>query len=621
MSPYNYNPAVGYQYGQGSDYAPVIPLESGQLVSPLQHQYPKPVIPMLPSHTPNATPHNPVIPPIFGHIVEPRPYVQTPRHLPLQHPSVPVVDTEFQRETASSKERSTRRRRRRSSLVIEVTMGDGEHTSSTHRPTRSRSSRTTTPVDIGQQSSRDQRLNHSPDHQHASSAVNTSNQAVISNDYEPSSADDQRENFAEENEEEIFQTSVVPLTSGPRRRINRVQTPYHHPRSLQPSSPALSHTTELSAQHSETPGQLSNSHSLSRVNQGSVRSNRRSMSSYTTTATDTYAPPTTTPTTPSSYHPQTPLSGLSYRDNPLPPPPVDIFELPEWQHLRYLLEIPPKRDNIGQVNVAIGEASPTRSLPTGSTAQKQKKGLFRVFSLKKSAPSATRNGSVRSQASTHHTTAEAAVALLSRLAPYVVVNTTPQQRSMEPGRATPSAPVLNSLNVPVPQSQTAYQIPVPNMPMMPSHFPGTPSAVPPHSNGPPVTTVHPINYPSIPPPQAQTRSQPEAQAHPHPFPQFASHQPKRILFDVNSEYSSFLIHSPHPVMYEEKAYPTAAHLLEAFRFLPNHPEIAERIRTTREHRDVQVISAENAALVDPAFTAAVVENVRLSPHFSASTSD
>ncbi|KAG6877078.1 hypothetical protein C0993_010465 [Termitomyces sp. T159_Od127] len=610
---------MGYRYTPGLDYTPVIPLESRQLVPSIQRQYPEPVIPALPSQTPNSAPHIPVIPPTPGHVVEPAPHVQTPRHLS----NAPVQDAATRTSTVPLKHRSTRRRRRQNSLVFEVTMGDGEHTSSTYKPTRSqvskRSSQTTASVDMREQSSRDQRHYRSAEHQHASSVANTSKQPVINDDYQPLSAEDQPQNFFEDSEEVAFQSGAEPLVSGPRRRINRVQTPYHRPRSLQLSdqgSPASSHSTKLSAQPFETPGQLSNSHSLPRMNQdqGSVRSYARSLSSYTTAA-DTYAPPTF-PTTPTSNADAT-LSRLSYQDNPLPPPPVDIFELPEWQHLRYLLEIPPKRDNIGQVNVAIGDASPVRSLSTGSTTQKQKKGLFRVFSLKKSAPSApspTRNGSVRSQGSPHHSTAEAAVALLSRLAPYVVVNTTPQQRSMEPtGQATPQAPVLSSppLSIPTPQSQAAYQIPVPNMV---SYFPGTPSAGPPPSNYAPVT-VHSNHSPSIPPVQDQTRSQPEVRP---PFPQFQTHHPKRILFDVNSEYSSFLMHSPHPVVYKEKTYPTAAHLLEALKFLNTYPEIAERIRLTKEHRDVQAISAEHLALVDPAFTASVVENVRLFLRFSVS---
>lgn len=100
------------------------------------------------------------------------------------------------------------------------------------------------------------------------------------------------------------------------------------------------------------------------------------------------------------------------------------------------------------------------------------------------------------------------------------------------------------------------------------------------------------------------------------FSLFKPREPKRILFDVDSEYSPYLMHSIWPVVYEDEEYPSAAHLLHALQFLPKHPEIAKQIRLTKEHRDVEAISAENVALVDPAFYAAVVENVRLSPRFS-----
>ncbi|KIJ57242.1 hypothetical protein M422DRAFT_149082 [Sphaerobolus stellatus SS14] len=40
--------------------------------------------------------------------------------------------------------------------------------------------------------------------------------------------------------------------------------------------------------------------------------------------------------------------------------------------------------------------------------------------------------------------------------------------------------------------------------------------------------------------------------------------------------------SPHKVLYQNKLYPTAAHLFEAHKFLQHKPELAERIRVCSE---------------------------------------
>ena len=49
-------------------------------------------------------------------------------------------------------------------------------------------------------------------------------------------------------------------------------------------------------------------------------------------------------------------------------------------------------------------------------------------------------------------------------------------------------------------------------------------------------------------------------------------------------------HSPQRVIYEDKVYPTATHLHEALKFLPNFPEMAERIRLTPKATDVYDVS-------------------------------
>ncbi|KAJ7776895.1 hypothetical protein DFH07DRAFT_731485, partial [Mycena maculata] len=44
-------------------------------------------------------------------------------------------------------------------------------------------------------------------------------------------------------------------------------------------------------------------------------------------------------------------------------------------------------------------------------------------------------------------------------------------------------------------------------------------------------------------------------------------------------YYGFSNSSPYPVQYNGKNYPTSEHLFQAFKYMDNHPEIAEKIRT------------------------------------------
>ncbi|KAJ7837966.1 hypothetical protein B0H14DRAFT_2310687, partial [Mycena olivaceomarginata] len=61
-------------------------------------------------------------------------------------------------------------------------------------------------------------------------------------------------------------------------------------------------------------------------------------------------------------------------------------------------------------------------------------------------------------------------------------------------------------------------------------------------------------------------------------------QRKRILIHPRrkDEFYGFTNHSPHPVTYNGKRYPTSEHLYQAFKFMDNRPDIAEGIRTVSE---------------------------------------
>ncbi|KAJ7024029.1 hypothetical protein C8F04DRAFT_166492 [Mycena alexandri] len=56
-------------------------------------------------------------------------------------------------------------------------------------------------------------------------------------------------------------------------------------------------------------------------------------------------------------------------------------------------------------------------------------------------------------------------------------------------------------------------------------------------------------------------------------------QRQRFFINLDFEAGPFRTRSPHPVKYNGKEYPTAEHLFQAFKYMDNRPDIAERIRT------------------------------------------
>ncbi|KAF7351565.1 DUF1768 domain-containing protein [Mycena sanguinolenta] len=57
---------------------------------------------------------------------------------------------------------------------------------------------------------------------------------------------------------------------------------------------------------------------------------------------------------------------------------------------------------------------------------------------------------------------------------------------------------------------------------------------------------------------------------------------EQILFNPHTkdQYQCFSTFSPHSIVYNNKEYPTAEHLFQAFKFMDNRPDIAEAIRTS-----------------------------------------
>ncbi|KAH7887425.1 hypothetical protein F5I97DRAFT_1806076 [Phlebopus sp. FC_14] len=63
-----------------------------------------------------------------------------------------------------------------------------------------------------------------------------------------------------------------------------------------------------------------------------------------------------------------------------------------------------------------------------------------------------------------------------------------------------------------------------------------------------------------------------------------------VRFNHTGDYSGFVNHSHHRVLYRNKTYPTALHLLEAMKFT-ERPDLAERIRTCADVNDMYPLSA------------------------------
>ncbi|KAG9317755.1 hypothetical protein JVU11DRAFT_1973 [Chiua virens] len=71
-----------------------------------------------------------------------------------------------------------------------------------------------------------------------------------------------------------------------------------------------------------------------------------------------------------------------------------------------------------------------------------------------------------------------------------------------------------------------------------------------------------------------------------------------IKFDHTGEFAGFVNHSNHRVIYRNKMYPTASHLLEAMKFT-HRPELQERIRTCEDVNDMYPLSASFQEHVRP----------------------
>jgi hypothetical protein len=75
--------------------------------------------------------------------------------------------------------------------------------------------------------------------------------------------------------------------------------------------------------------------------------------------------------------------------------------------------------------------------------------------------------------------------------------------------------------------------------------------------------------------------------------------PSVIKLDGYGDFPGLLHYSPHSVLYEDKQYPTALHLFEACKFLPDWPDLADRVRQCQHIDQVTSTSAGLANFIRP----------------------
>ena len=91
--------------------------------------------------------------------------------------------------------------------------------------------------------------------------------------------------------------------------------------------------------------------------------------------------------------------------------------------------------------------------------------------------------------------------------------------------------------------------------------------------------------------------------------------PQVLKFNEFGEYSVFLYHSPHTIVYEDELYPTAVHLFEARKFLMHRPDLADRIRQCERVEEVSGIGSELAVFTRRDWGNVALSIVSLFPFF------
>lgn len=269
--------------------------------------------------------------------------------------------------------------------------------------------------------------------------------------------------------------------------------------------------------------------------------------------------------------------------NPLPQPPRDVFETTPW---RNVIQNLPRTDE-----QLLARTGSTARVSPQKQRRKSGNGLFRNSTdARNGRPEQQSNGQypaypIESNGDVQTGNDEGILAgssTLSRATSVASANAPRQYGTMNMAQHAP----LEST------AEETYQRTAPLSAGMTSNRGN-------HTNNP---SIHGSAYqpPPMPlPPPDSSQSQPRMRSPP-------------ILFDRLGEYRGFLNHSPHRIRYRDKTYPTATHLSEAIKFLPDHPDIAEAVRTQETVHDAYQFANQNAQYVQPDWPNTFLTRVRTS---------
>ena len=252
---------------------------------------------------------------------------------------------------------------------------------------------------------------------------------------------------------------------------------------------------------------------------------------------------------PSGRRPLTPL------DNPLPPPPRDLYEMSPYKSLLTLPQTTALLTTYGPQFVTVAPLASNG--PTNG-----KKSIFRAFSRKDKKP--------QPQPQPQPQPAQKTPVYIP-----VFVPDSAQNRSQQLSRQMSSTQP--------PQNDAALQ----NRPRFQSQQRPFAGAGPNNMTTP--TTAEPTSGGTFQPQNDSSSVLSEALSLPIPP---RPTDPPTIKFDQIGSYTQFMNHSPHRVIWHGRTYPTALHLHEALRFLDHRPDIAEQIRRCGSVHEVYPLTAK-----------------------------
>lgn len=285
--------------------------------------------------------------------------------------------------------------------------------------------------------------------------------------------------------------------------------------------------------------------------------------------------------------------------NPLPPPPKDILNSSPYARIIRELRKPidenaimasaPAIHTIGAVNVSAPVQPQTHAHHTGtrSSKEKKRKGLFRSISTRitgsrraedepespqQSAPGGVPVQMVGGQ-STH---VYPIVQHLPDGSTQLIYN--PPGAAGYAGAAFAPAPPPGFMPGYAPAAGSGAGSVNPPPPVIPQGANIPRGAV---SRGPSPSPVPGMRSPG---PGRMSTPQPMQQHPPSPIPH---PPPPAVKIERNSELLHFALRRVH---YAHKSWPTGAHLFEAFRFLPDRPDLAERIRNCATPEEAATIA-------------------------------